>query len=190
MRHQVGDRINSSNGGEVSFGMEGIIPLTESEKLVGSLSLGYRNANFENGNYTDSGTSFDTDGNDSKGIVTVRAMLRYLASAKTTVELVYVRDMDYSTFSNYQVTDRFDLVVTHSLYRDLVLRGATYVRFSEPSAVRENVTEFGAGCGARYILMDNMDLDFSLDWYDRQSGTDLSSYSRTTAALGLTLYFR
>ncbi|MEN8151916.1 MAG: outer membrane beta-barrel protein [Planctomycetota bacterium] len=184
------DRINDSNGGELSGGIEGIIPLTESEKLVGMLSIGVRNTNFQTGNYDDNGSSFDTDDNDQKAIVTMRALLRYLASAKTTVEIVYLRDMEYSSFSNYQVVDRFDLIGTHSMYRDLVLRAATYVRFSEPSAVRDSVTEFGAGCGARYILIDNIDLDLSVDWYTRQSGNDLYSYDRVTAALGLTLYFR
>ena len=133
-----------------------------------AFQIGYRNNAYETGTYADGSVDdIPTDDNDSIGIVTCQAMLRYLATARTTVELLYYRDLNYSSYSNYQVVDRFDLVVTHTLMRDLILRGATYVRFSEPSADRDNITEFGIGAGARYILIDNVDLDLSVDWFDR-----------------------
>ena len=152
--------------------------------------MGYRNNKYDTVSYVDVGNDIETDDNDQNGIVTVKAMLRYLASVKTSVELMYFRDMQYSSFSNYQVVDRLDLVVTHTLLRDLILRGGTYLRFSNPDFDRDSTTEFGVGVGARYLLIDNVDLDLAVDWYDRQSENDFYSYSRFIFGLGVTLYFR
>jgi hypothetical protein len=189
------ERINNlKNGWEVLFGMDGVIPLTKSEKLTGTLSVGYRSNKYDTGFYRegDDNEKISTDPDDDIGVVTVRAALRYLASARTSIEFMYLRDTQFSSYSNWQVVDRFDLIVMHTLMRDLILRGGAYLRLADPDGGgdRGNITQFGVGAGARYLLMDNIDLDLSVDWFDRRADESIYEYSRFIASLGVTLYWK
>jgi hypothetical protein len=95
--------------------------------------------------------------------------------------------MEFSPSSNYAVVDRLDLAMTHNCLRNLISRAGVFVERSEPS-LGGHFTRYGAGLGSRYLLTDNIDLDFSADWSKRNS-TDLGFDTKLVeASIGVTIY--
>jgi hypothetical protein len=184
-------RLNDlDNSNSLTFGLKGGIPLTSSERLLGFVELGFRKDVFADPHIIEVGNDdIPTDGNDSKGIVTVGAGLRYLAGAKSVVQMRYIRDLPASMSGNYQVLDRFDLNATSNVAKDVVLRAGTFLEFSQPST-EPSMTRFGLGFGARYVVNTNADLDLAVDWDRRNTSRKGFNTTRFIGTLGLTVYFR
>lgn len=186
------------NGQRLSFGMEGMIPFTRSERLLGFIQVGYRNDRYAGQRTirlspTATGT---TDGDSNQGTVSVAAGLQYLLGANTSMFLKVLRDLQFSSRSNYQTLSRGDLTITHNCMRDLVSRFAAFIEHADPSrggtvvGETHSFTRYGFGLGTRYLVMENLDVDLALDWHRRITSQDGYAYHAFQGTLGATLYFR
>ena len=190
------DRINDlSSGHELTGGIEGEIPLTKSERLTGEIGVGYRNDLYASPRLLSIGTGmYPTDDNRRQGILTVYGVLRYLAGPKTSMDLRLLRTMQFSATSNFSVINRADFGVTHNCLKNLVSRLGLFAEHNDPSGDRSQgsvpMTRFGFGVGSRFLLQENADLDFAVNWARRN--TSKKGYDTTTldVSLGLTIHFQ
>jgi hypothetical protein len=195
--YRQSDRLNDlKNGNELSGGIEGTFPITHSERLRGELGLGYRRDLYGAPRNLTVGTeTFQTDSSRRKGVVTVHASLEYLIGAKTSADLRLLRTLEFSPSANYEVINRADLDVTHNVLRNLVARAGVFIEYSDQSNSDTgyqkggNFTRFGGGLGARYLLLDNADVDLSVDWSKRNTSRVGYDTDVFTASLGFTYYF-
>ncbi len=179
---------NLNRGNELVGGIEGAIPIGQTEKLVGFLEVGYQNAEFADAYLVKSGIV--TDDQSSNDTAVLRIRLRYRLGRMTSMDTSVVRDMTFSTRGNYQDRWYADYNLTFNLMRSLVLRGTALFEWTKASADNSTVTRFGFGVGARYFLTDNMDLFSDMNWNRRNTirpGWDTSWFVWT---LGVTLYLR
>ncbi len=177
-----------NNGNELVAGIEGAIPLTRTEKLVGFLEVGYQAANFAGPDLITHNTVTDDDSSPGSGVL--RARLRYRLGPKTSMDVSVVKDMEFSTRGNY--ADRWfsDYNVTYNLARRLVTRGTAYLEWTKASGDNTTVTRFGFGVGARYLLTENFDLFSDLNWNRRNTIRAGWDTSWVTFTLGVTIYLR
>lgn len=191
------NRLNDLNGGhELSGGIEGTFPITKSERLKGEIGVGYRRDLYGSPHNIYIGTeTLQTDNDSRRGVVTVHAALQYLIGAKTSADLRLLRTLAFSPSANYQVINRADLSLTHNCMQNLVSRIGTFIEYSDQSDPQGsytkggNFTRFGVGIGSRYLLLDNCDLDFSIDWSKRNTSRSGYGTEVFTASLGFTYYF-
>lgn len=191
------DRLNDlQDGHEVTGGLEGTFPITRSERLKGDIGIGYRRDLYgDPRNYVVGTETLQTDNDSRRGVITVHASLRYLIGAKTSADLRLLRTLDFSPSANYQVINRADLSVTHNCLRNLVSRIGTFIEYSDQSDRQDsydrggNFTRFGVGIGSRYLLLDNADLDLSVDWSKRNTSREGYDTDVFSASLGFTYYF-
>ena len=76
---------------------------------------------------------------------------------------------------------RVDLGYTQNIERTVVARGALFFEHADPSDAR-TFTRFGGGVGARYLWMENADLDMSLDWAGGTARTRVPTTTSSSAA--------
>jgi hypothetical protein len=184
-------RINDQDGGhQLSAGVEGLFNVTKSGRLRGFIEFGYRRNMYDGPNSFGLGTdTIYTDDDDAHGILTVGAGLEYLMGAKTSVDLRYLRDLEFSASSNYQVIDRLDLGLTHNITRCLLGRLAGFFEHGDPSE-GSSFTRYGAGLGFRYVFDPNIDFHADVDWSRRNTSKVGYDHSVVTATLGATYYIR
>ena len=184
-------RINAMTGGnELTGGLEGTIPLTSSQRLVGFLEIGYQGNIWDDAAPLEIGTAtVYTDDNDQKGTVVFRTGLTYFVGPRTSVDLTLWHDMLYSTRSNYQIVSRAELGGNYNAIRDLVSRLSTWFEYSDPSA-GATYTRFGVGLGNRYAIHQNVDLTLDFDWSRRNSSSVGGRFTVFEGRAGVTVYFR
>lgn len=179
---------NLNNGNELVGGIEGAIPIGQTDKLLGFLELGYQNASFADAYVVQRGIVTDDD--SENGTAVIRARLRYRMGPRTSMDASVVKDMTFSTLGNYQDRWYADYNATYNLARDLVLRGTALFEWTKASGDGTTVTRFGFGVGARYLLTENMDLFTDMNWNRRNTirpGWDTDWF---TATFGMTLYLQ
>ena len=176
------------NGHELVGGIEGAIPIGQTDKLVGFLEFGYENADFSDAYVVQRGIV--TDDSDSGGTGVVRARLRYRMGPRTSMDLSVQKDLAFSTMGNYQNRWYADYNLTYSVLRNLIVRGSTYFEWSKASVDDTTVTTFGFGLGARYPLNENMDVFTNADWNRRNTIRPGWNTTWLTCTLGVTLYLR
>ncbi len=184
-------RINDLSGGHaLNAGIEGKIPLTESERLLGFLEVGYRRDLFDSPRTLRIGSArIGTDDDRRRGGIVGGVGLRYLVGPRTSAELRLNRNLQFSTRSNYQMNERVDLGVTHNLLDRVVTRVGAYLEHSDPSQ-GASMSRWGVGAGARYVLMDQIDLDLALDYGRRNTSREGYDSDTFTGTFGVTVYFR
>jgi hypothetical protein len=175
------------HGSTLVGGVEGAIPFTQSEKLIGFLEVGYSNGFW--GGSEDVTHNIQTDDDDTAGSAVIRARLRYLAGPRTSVDLSARKGLDFSARGNYQDRWFADFNVTHNMLRGLVLRLGANFEHSDPSQGR-TITRFGFGLGARYLLTDNFDVFTDVSWTKRNTGREGWDTDWLVATLGITMYFK
>lgn len=190
------ERINDlDNGHEVSGGLEGTIPVTRSERLTGFIGIGVRRDIYDEPREFQIGSeTITTDRDERETVLTVHAALRYLAGARTSLDLRALRTLQFSPASNYSVVNRIDFTATHNCLRNLVARAGVFYEFTDQSRggsynPGEEFTRYGAGIGARYMLLPNADLDLSIDWANRDTDKEEFDTDTLSASLGFTYYF-
>ena len=175
------------SGHQISGGIEGDIPLVQSGRLTGYAEIGYRRNLY--GGSKPIKPVVDTDDSDQGSTVTFGTGLRYQVSPKTSADLRAFRDIAFSARGNYQVKTRVDASVNQNVMRDLVARLAGYFEHAKPSD-GNTITRFGGGVGARYFLIDNVDLDLSLNWDNRNTAQEGYDTTQFVGSFGVTIYFR
>jgi len=184
------DRVNDLDGGhQLTGGIDGVIPFTQSEKLVGIVQVGYRRDAYGTGRYRDGSDVLTTDNDENRGALTLEGALRYLPTERSSADLRIIRTLQFSASSNYQMLTRLDLGYTQNIQRKVVVRGAVFWEHADPSDAR-TFTRYGAGVGGRYLWMENADLDVTFDWSKRNSSNVGADYDEFLASLGVTIYFR
>jgi hypothetical protein len=198
------DRINSGQRGGVNVGLEGSIPLREGEYrgLRGQVSVGFTSALYDNETFNSGSSTIIADENRRNTNLNVQVGLQYLMSPKSTIDLRYVRQNQFTFHGNYQITDRVDLTYSHNITRNITGRLAVYGEHSNPSgqiaqetqphthpdntAPAPNVNNLGAGIGLRWAFNEWMDFDWSFD-YSRRNDHE-KSYSNYRSLLGVTVF--
>lgn len=181
---------NLDQGHQISGGIEGSIPLTRTERLTGFVSVGYRRDLYDDPSFYRDGTDrIQTDNDEKRGDFFVAAAVRWLMNPRTSADFRVLRTLQFSASSNYQELSRLEATLTHNMFDRVVTRLGAFFEHSEPST-GASITRFGVGTGARYLLLDNVDLDVSLDWRNRN--TNRQGFDTTTfiGSFGVTLYFR
>ncbi len=184
------ERVNDLEGGhQLTGGIDGVLPFTESEKLVGIIQVGYRRDAYDSGTYVDGSDTIEKDNDENRGSLMLEGAIRYLPTERSSADLRIIRTLQFSSSSNYQMLTRLDLGYTQNIQRKVVMRGAMFFEHADPSDAR-TFTRYGAGFGGRYLWMENADLDMSLDWSKRNSSNPGSDYDEFLASMGVTIYFR
>jgi hypothetical protein len=119
----------------------------------------------------------------------VVAGIRYLPGPKSSAELRLLRTLQFSSSGNFQIKSRADLSYAYNIIRNLIARAGIYWELSQPS-VGDDITRYGAGLGARYMVLENLDVDVALDYQDRITDRPGYENNQFIGSVGLTLYFR
>ena len=196
------DRINDGDVLGFDAGIEGSIPLREGEYkgLRGQVSIGFDSALYESDTFGTGPTAVIRDDGRRNASLSASAILQYMMSRKTTIDLRFLRTNQFSFHGNYQIVDRFDLSVVHNISPSLAGRVATFFEYSDPSGLLRqrpvaggpegpdypSSTRFGVGTGLRYKLNDWLDADMNFEWERRNNR--LTGFTNYTASLGLTMY--
>ncbi len=176
------------SGHELVGGIEGGIPLTSTEKLVGFIEIGYQNASFGGPSFVTHNIVTDDDSNPGSGVL--RARLRYRLGPKTSMDASVVKEMGFSTRGNYQDRWYADYNVTYNLAQRLVTRATAYLDWSKASGDNTTVTRFGFGVGARYLLTENFDLFTDVNWNRRNTLRVGWNTNWVIFTFGVTVYLR
>jgi long-subunit fatty acid transport protein len=129
------------------------------------------------------------------------AALQYIMSSKTTMDLRYNHETEFSTHGNYQLVDRIEFGVSHAFNRQLSGQLDLYYEHSDPSGENPheplngidlsesapNVNREGAGIGFRYAINDWMDVDMSMSVENRNDVPE-NSFKNYQGLLGFTFY--
>lgn len=202
------DKINDGSVWGWDAGIEGSIPISEGgyRGLRGQVSFGFDHGEYDDKTYTDGSQELQRDDNDRNTSLRINAALQYIMSPKTSMDLRYGRNNQFSYHGNYQITDRVDYTFTHTITAKLVGRFQTYWEYTNPSSGYNsptyasgerprdqsrvgNVTRGGVGVGFRYPIEEWVDLDLSFD-YERRNGYDhRDSFTNYRGILGVTFYF-
>ncbi len=202
------DTLNDGSLWGWDAGIEGSIPLKEGgyRGLRGQLSFGFESAQYDNNNYRDGNQDLQRDDKKRNTSLRVNAALQYIMSPRTTMDLRYGRNNQFSYYGNYQIVDRLDYIFTHSITAKLVGRFQTFWEYSNPSSGYNSptyadgtrprnqarvgtVTRGGVGVGFRYPIQEWVDVDFSIDYERRNGYRSRDSYTNYRGILGLTFYF-
>ncbi|MCE9636416.1 MAG: hypothetical protein K8T90_11990 [Planctomycetes bacterium] len=195
-------RINDGNLWGFDVGMEGSIPLSEGEYrgLRGQVSVGFDSALYESGQFTNGSAIVTRDENRRNTSLAVSAILQYMMSRKSSVDLRYLRTNQFTFHGNYQIVDRMDLTFTHNIGQNLTGRVGTFFEYADPSGrLRQQddtfsgdttgdypaTTRFGAGAGLRYRINEWLDADGQYDW-ERRNGR--ASFVNHRVSAGVTFY--
>jgi len=194
-----------NDGSTVSFntGIEGSIPLREGEYrgLRGQLSVGFQHGFYENKSYRQGSQEIVNDNSQDKTTLLFIAALQYIMSPKTTTDLRYTHDTQFSFYGNYEVVDRVEFSVSHTFSRALTGRADTYWEHTDPSGKQPqetvngtdfshgatNVNREGAGVGLRYAVNEWMDLDLSVNVENRNDVSE-NSFKNYEGVFGITFY--
>jgi hypothetical protein len=198
------EAINNGNTTSVNFGIEGSIPLREGEYrgLRGQVSVGFQHGLYENNTYQQGSQTLRADGNNrSDTTLQLLAALQYVMSPKTTTDLRYSRQAEFTTHGgNYSIIDRVDLSASHTFTRQLSGRVEVYYEHESPtgdapaqavtgtdiSSSAPDINREGAGVGVRYAINEWLDVDLSANIENRNDHAN--SYKNYEGLLGLTFY--
>jgi len=197
------EAINNGKTFSLSGGIEGSIPLREGEYrgLRGQVSIGFQRGVYENNTFRTGSQTFIADNNSQSTTLEFLAALQYVMSPRTTVDLRYSRDAEFSFRGNYQLVDRIELSASHTFSRQLTGRVEGFYEHQEPdgrfpqeplngidlSAPSPNVNREGGGVGLRYAVNEWMDLDVNLSVENRNDHT-IRSFRNYEGILGITFY--
>jgi hypothetical protein len=196
------EAINNGNTLNVSFGVEGSIPLREGEYrgLRGQVSLGFQSGHYEDNTYTQGSQTFVQDKNSYDTTLMAIVALQYVMSPRTTLDLRYTHDVEFSFYGNYQEVDRIEFSATHTFTRQLVGRADVYYEHENPSGYSPqqplngidlskpapNVNREGGGVGLRYAVNEWCDLDLSVNAENRNDHEN--SFRNYEGVFGVTFY--
>ncbi len=197
------EAINNGNVFTFNTGIEGTIPLRQGEYrgLRGQVSVGFQRGIYENNKYTQGSQTFIEDSSPHATTIDFIAALQYVMSPKTTLDLRYTHDAEFSFHGNYQIVDRLEWSASHTFTRQLTGRVDAYYEHQSPSGrspqtpingidlsgPAKNVNREGAGIGFRYAVNDWMDFDVSMNVENRNDHTD-NSFKNYEGILGVTFY--
>lgn len=197
------DAVNDGQSVGINFGMEGSIPLREGayRSIRGQISVGFDSALYENDTYRRGSETLVADSNRRATNLNLLAALQYVMSPRSTVDLRYAHDTEFSFYGNYQVVDRVDLSFTHNFTRRLTGRISAYYEHTDPSgndqaqsippnnlsSNDDNMNLEGLGVGFRYAFNEWMDIDISADVENRNDHVD-KSYKNYRGVLGVTFF--
>lgn len=195
--------VNNGKAFGLNFGIEGSIPIRSGEYrgIRGQVSVGFENALYTSDQYRQGSATVVNDTNRTATHVTAQAALQYVMSMKSTVDLRYLHQTEFSFYGNYQVVDRVDLTFSHNFTRQLTGRIGTFFEHTDPSGENPQqtippnnyardagtVTRVGIGAGARYAINEWLDVDASADVENRNDHS-AKSYRVYTGVVGLTFY--
>lgn len=196
------DRINDGGTWGMDVGMEGTIPISKGEYrgLTGQVSVGFDAALYENETFGSGVGRTIRDDNRRNNSLSFNALLQYLFSRRSSIDLRFLRTNQFSFHGNYQIVDRLDLAFQHAFGQRLIGRTAVFAEHTDPSGLlrQETVvggrttgqypstTRFGAGVGFRYKITDWADLDGQYDWERRNNR--ITGFVNHRATLGVTFY--
>jgi hypothetical protein len=188
--------------------MEGSIPIKEGgyRGIRGQMSFGFDHGEYDDHTYSAGQQELRRDDQKRNTSLKVNVALQYIMSPRTSMDLRYGRNNQFSYYGNYQITDRVDYIFSHNITPKLVGRLQTFWEYSNPSSGYNsptyadgerprnqtrvgNTTRGGVGVGFRYPIEEWMDVDLSFD-YERRNGRDhRDSFTNYRGILGLTFYF-
>ena len=206
-RYRFDNRQSESLNDGKTFGMdvgiEGSIPLRQGEYrgLRGQVSVGFDSSLYSDDRFQRGTDTIIADENRQSSHLRLTAALQYLMSPRSTVELRYLHQTQFSFYGNYQVVDRVDLSFSHNFSRQLTGRIGIFYEHTDPSGHypqetippspytngSPNVNREGIGAGLRYAFNEWMDIDLSADVENRNDHTD-KTYRNYTGVLGVTFY--
>jgi hypothetical protein len=197
------ESINDGKTFGMNVGLEGSIPLREGEYrgLRGQLSLGFDSSLYSNDEFSRGSDTIVADENDEATTANVQAVIQYLMSPRSSIELRYLHQREFSFYGNFQVVDRVDLTFAHNFTRQLSGRLAAFYEHIDPSGSTPqetipesdishdslNYARYGIGAGVRYAFNEWMDFDAHADVENRNDNTD-KSYRNYTGTIGVTFY--
>jgi hypothetical protein len=194
------------NDGKVfglNAGIEGSIPLREGEYrgLRGQVSVGFDRGLYDNESFVQGSQTIISDDNRRATNANFQAALQYVASPKTSVDLRYIRTMQFSFRGNYQLTDHVEIIASHNFSRRLTGRVDAFYEHVNPSGRTPNrtipddalsqraanINREGAGVGLRYAVNEWCDLDLTLS-VENRNDTKRNSYKNYVGDLGVTFF--
>jgi predicted porin len=213
------ERTNDGNTWGVSFGIEGSIPLAEGEyrSLRGQVSVGFDHSTYDDETFTIEDQELRPDGRSNATNANFQATVQYIMSPRSTIDLRYLHQTQFSFRGNFQVVDNVQLSFSHNFSRQLTGRIDAFYEHTDPSgrnrpevvsingrsgpgsgvpaanaaqgglASAHNVNREGVGVGLRYAFNEWMDVDWSVDWENRNDHAR-NSYRNYRGVLGFTFY--
>lgn len=196
--------LNDGKSFGMSVGMDGSIPIRDGEYrgIRGQVSVGFDSALYDNNTYTAGSQTIVNDTNNRNSTTAnVQVALNYVMSPKSTADLRYIHDAEFSFYGNYQVVDHVQFTFSHNFTRQLTGRFQAFYEHTNPngqspqasipsntiSQGANNVNREGAGLGLRYAINEWMDVDLTANVENRNDHT-VNSFRNYSGILGLTFY--
>jgi hypothetical protein len=160
---------------EVRVGVDNIMPIPSTRRVVGNVYLGYAWEEYENGEEDD--------------LITGGIDLTYRPDPYWSGYLSYVHQNTYSAISDFNREHEVTAAITHNLNHRLVARAATSWSRIEPDG-RSYSDRVAAGVGIRWVVSDNVDVTADYEYAYRWEGAGLDEATEHRVTLGTTLHLR